>query len=167
MMRYFAPLIVVVLFFCQCAPKQEITTGSLLLEMINREKLVEYPDPYYTLKQFSSYDRKSIGPDKPGWFANADRSQFVRKEIIEGRREFVLFDAAGPGAIVRFWITVAMYEGNGVLRFYIDNQDKPVLEGEVLSLMSGGGIIHGPLATSVSQLSDYSQRGHNLYLPIP
>lgn len=166
-MKYLAYSCLLVLLLSYCATKQEITTGSLLLEMIDRENIAEFPNPSFTLKQFSSYDRKSINPDQPGWFANADRSQFIRKEINQGRREFVLFDAAGPGAIVRFWVTVAMYEGNGMLRIYIDNNPEPELEGEVLKMMSGGAILEGPLAGSVSDLTEYIQRGHNLYLPIP
>lgn len=154
-------------FFNSCMPDSEITTGSLLTEMINRDQLAEFPKPEYSTKQFSSYDRNSVSPDQPGWFANADRSQFVRTENNNGRRELVMFDADGPGAIVRFWVTVAMYEGNGILRIYIDNKPEPVIEGEVLKLMSGGGLVSAPLATSVSELTDYIQRGHNLYLPIP
>ena len=156
-----------VFIFSNCSDKDQITTGTLLMEMIDRDRLAEFPDPEYSSKQFSSYDRKSVSPDQPGWFANADRSQFVRTEINNRRREFVLFDAEGPGAIVRFWITVAMYEGNGTLRIYIDNDPKPELEGEVLKMMSGGGILEGPLAASVSEVTEYIKRGHNLYFPIP
>ena len=156
---------ILLLSLSSCADEPEITTGTLLSEMINRDALVEFPDPSYTTKQFSSYDRKSITPDQLGWFANADRSQFIRIEDNEERREFVMFDTEGPGAIVRFWVTVATYGGNGILRIYIDGNKEPELEGEVLSLMSGGGIVDPPLAASVSELTDYSQRGHNLYLP--
>lgn len=28
-----------------------------------------------------------------------------------------MFDAEGPGAVVRIWITVANYNDNGILRF--------------------------------------------------
>ena len=156
-----------ILFLSACSDAPQINTGTLLSEMINRDLMPEFPNPAYTTRQFSSYDRKSISPDKPGWFANADRSQFIRIDRNEQRREFVMFDADGPGAIVRFWITVARYEGKGILRIYIDGKKEPELEGEVLSMMSGGGIVDPPLASSVSELTDYSQRGHNLYLPIP
>lgn len=164
---FFGVAVAIAIIFSNCSSTPEITTGTLLSEMINRDQLAEFPSPEYSTKQFSSYDRKSIGPDKPGWFANADRSQFIRTEKNKGRREFVMFDADGPGAIVRFWVTVAMYEGNGLLRIYLDNNPDPVLGGEVLKLMSGGGIVEEPLAASVSKLTNYIQRGHNLYLPIP
>jgi len=156
-----------ILILNSCSHKSEITTGTLLSEMINRDVLPEFPYPAYTTKQFSSYDRKSVSPNKEGWFANADRSQFLRIESNGEKREFVMLDTDGPGAIVRFWITVAGYEGNGTLRIYIDGKEKPELEGEVLNLLSGGGIVEPPLAASVSELNDYSRRGHNLYLPIP
>lgn len=163
----FILLAVLAIISANCSFKPEITFGTLLKEMIDKEQLSEFPDPEYTTKQFSSYDRKSVSPDKPGWFANADRSQFIRTENNDGRREFVMFDADGPGAVVRFWVTVSQYQGNGTLRVYIDNKENPELEGEVLKLLSGGEIIQGPLATSVSDLTKYIQRGHNLYLPIP
>ncbi len=163
----FSFLLAIAMTLSNCSTKPEITTGTLLSEMINRDQLAEFPNPEYTTKQFSSYDRKSLGPDQPGWFANADRSQFIRTENNNERREFVMFDAEGPGAIVRFWVTVALYEGNGILRVYLDNNPDPVLEGEALELMSGGGIVPEPLAASVSKLTDYIKRGHNLYLPIP
>ena len=33
--------------------------------------------------------------------------------------------------------------------------------------MSGHALVDAPLSASVSELTDYKQRGHNLYLPIP
>jgi hypothetical protein len=134
--------------------------------MLNRELISEFPNPSYTTQQFSSYDRKSVSPDKPDWFANADRSQFIRIENNSGRREFVMVDTYGPGVVVRLWITVAGYKGKGILRVYIDGNEDPELEGEVLKMMSGGGIVEPPLASSVSELTDYIKRGHNLYFPI-
>ncbi|NNU33880.1 hypothetical protein HK413_06500 [Mucilaginibacter sp. S1162] len=41
---------------------------------------------YYEEHQASSYDRHSISPDQPGWFANADASQYIRTETVDGRR---------------------------------------------------------------------------------
>ena len=151
---------------CRDSNKQ-ITTGELLKEMIDREQLTKFPDPFYQCKQFSSYDRASVAPDKPGWFANWDKSQFLRIEKNDGRREFVMFDAEGPGAVVRFWVTVASYGGNGILRFYLDGDETPTIEGEILGILSGDELIKYPLACSVSEESNYLQRGHNLYLPIP
>ncbi len=83
-----------------------ITMGTLLDEMVNRSRLARLPEPSYTCKQSSSYDRGSTSPKKiETWFANMDRSEFLRMEERDGRKEFVMLDANGPGAVVRFWAT--------------------------------------------------------------
>ncbi len=146
---------------------KKINTISLIKEIVNRDVLAKYPDPFYETKQFSSYDRTSITKDSSSWYANWDRSQFLRVDSMNGRREFVVMDAEGPGAITRFWATVADYSGKGILRFYLDHNTSPEIEGEVLSILSGDFLTDAPLSTSVSEQTDYIQRGHNLYLPIP
>jgi len=144
-----------------------VTTLSLLRDMTDRESLARFPDPAYTSRQFGSYDRASVTPDKPGWFANDDRSQFLRVETNGVRRECVMLDAQGPGAIVRFWVTVAGTDGSGIVRVYLDGQKEPEVEGRVLDVLSGGQLCGEPLSASVSIKTPYLQRGHNLYLPIP
>lgn len=94
-------LLLVCLCACQDLP-QVITTGSLLHEMVNPEALAQYPSPFYITRQFSSYDRASMNKDSLSWYANCDRSQFLRTDSIEGRREFVMVEIDGPGAITRF-----------------------------------------------------------------
>ena len=145
----------------------DVTVRSLLEEMADREAVARFPDPAYTARQFGSYDRGSVIPCQPGWFANDDRSQFLRVATNGVRRECVMLDAAGPGAIVRFWVTVAGTDGSGILRIYLDGRDKPEVEGPVLDVLSGGQLCGEPLASSVSVKTDYLKRGHNLYLPIP
>lgn len=136
--------------------------------MTNREILAEFPAPFYTCRQFSSYDRASVDPNIKSWFANWDRNMFIREEINKGRKEHVLMDAKGPGAIVRFWMTFSGKDsGRGVLRIYLDNDSTPAIEGGALSIISGEHLVGAPLSTSVSELTDYGMRGHNLYLPIP
>lgn len=147
---------------------QPVSLSSLLEEMTDRSLIAEYPDPYFTVKQFSSYDQHSVSPDQEGWFANHDASWFIRQEENQGRREFVMLDADGPGAIVRFWMTFgneAAY--TGTIRFYFDGQETPAIEGPVLDVISGGMLADEPLSSSVSPETNYYQRGHNLYLPIP
>ena len=154
---------------------QTVSFASLLDEMVSREAVARFPDPAYTCRQASSYDRDSVAPDKPGWFANADRSQFVRTEKNGGRTEYVLMDESGPGAIVRFWAT---WHGprvkgqrkeftNGALRIYLDGQAEPAIEGPIASILDGGGLVEPPLSEGVSSETIYAHRGHNLYLPIP
>jgi hypothetical protein len=155
---------------------QTVTFSSLLDEMIDRDVLPRFPDPAYTCSQASSYDRGSVGPDQPGWFANMDRSYFERvDEHPDGRKEYVLMDVQGPGAVVRFWATWHGPRGergleefsNGTLRFYLDNEAQPAIEGPIASILDGGGLCRGPLAQGVSPETEYGRRGHNLYLPIP
>ncbi|MDD3870848.1 MAG: DUF2961 domain-containing protein, partial [Bacteroidales bacterium] len=152
---------------CQNKPST-VTIGTLLEEMTTPTLLSEYPSPAFTCKQFSSYDRRSVAPEQPGWFANHDASWFIREETNNDRREFVMLEANGPGAIVRFWMTFgneAAY--TGTLRMYFDGMEVPEVEGPVMDIISGGKLAPDPLSSSVSPLTDYARRGHNLYLPIP
>ena len=80
MHRTFVVGLLGLLFSTGLVQAQTVTVESLLDEMLDRDGLARLPNPTYTCRQASSYDRKSIGPDKPDWFANADRSQFVRIE---------------------------------------------------------------------------------------
>ncbi|HAK94878.1 MAG TPA: DUF2961 domain-containing protein [Planctomycetes bacterium] len=148
-----------------------VDLGSLLDEMVDRDALARAPDPFFTCRQSSSYDRDTVAPDKEGWFANWDRSQFVRVEEREGRKEYVMHDAGGPGAIVHIWGTWHGPGGgpfsNGTLRVYIDGAAAPVIEGPAADVISGSAVVGPPLSESVSPSTPYAQRGHNLYLPIP
>jgi len=150
------------------AQAQNITLGSLLTEMTDRTALTRTPDPLFTVGQASSYDRRSEPENGDFWFANADRTQFVRYEDTPNGTEWVLMDEQGPGAIVRWWMTFAgENSGEGTLRIYIDGATKPIVEGTAFDILSGGVLVGPPLSTSVSQRTEYHQRGHNLYLPIP
>ena len=83
-----------------------ISLKILLHEMTDRSVLARWPENAYTCKQFSSYDRSSHNmTDKRAWFGNFDQGQFIRQEENGGRTEYVMMDAEGPGAIVRFWMT--------------------------------------------------------------
>ncbi len=157
----------ILLLFAACN-KKEVTLETLLEEMTDKSAVTYFPKQEYSLKQFSSYDRKSISSDNKDWWANADYTQFIREEENEGRREFVLFDAGGPGAVVRYWMTFAGEGASvGTLRIYIDENKIPVIEGDVLDILSGEVLAIQPLASSVSPETEYQHRGHNLYLPIP
>ncbi len=150
---------------------QTVSIGSLLDEMVARDQLACFPQPAYKCSQASSYDRGTVAADKPGWFANMDRSYFVRTEEKDGRKEYVLMDVDGPGAVVRMWATWHGPGGkdfsDGILRFYLDNNPDPVIEGPISKIIDGGALVTGPLSEGVSPETPYGQRGHNLYLPIP
>ena len=149
----------------------EVTFVSLLDEMVARDTMPSLPSLGYTCSQFSSYDRHSTEPGSPTWWANSDRSYFVRIEETNGRKEHVLMDTDGPGAIVRFWATWHGPGGgpfsNGTMRVYLDGQAKPVIEGPMADLISGGALVGAPLSEGVSPDTNYERQGHNLYLPIP
>ena len=161
-------VIVLVTVTSSCRNENIVTLRSLLKEMADPEAITHFPDPSYRLVQQSSYDRRSIHPDSAGWFANDDYTQFIREEENDGRREFVMFEADGPGAVVRWWMTFGNADAmESYIRVYIDNQPDPVLEGRAPDLVGGGMLAPAPLSTSVSPLTDLQARGYNLYLPLP
>lgn len=139
-----------------CAAESAITTAKLMDDMTNLAKMAQFPSPAYTCKQFSSYDRAAKSPTE-NWFANGDCGQYLRVEDRGGRKEYVMMDTAGPGAIVRIWSA----NPAGVLRIYIDGNEKPVIEAPMADVL--GGKFPGwprPIA------GEYS-KGWNLYFPIP
>jgi len=144
--------------------------NSLILEMTDRENPTIFPKKEHNLRQFSSYSRASVSPDREGWFENNDMSHFIRVEENSGRREFVMFDVEGPGAIVRWWMTFYKAQ-NGILRIYIDNSSTPVIQGKPNDLLSGTLLANPPLAVSVQAGAHLGEEGrdydHNLYVPIP
>jgi len=151
----------VLLFLLVTAPLSAATVSlsSLLDEMVDRDALTRFPDPAYICTQASSYDRASTTPNDPGtWFANDDHSQFIREEMNGGRKEWVLMDAEGPGAIVRWWITAPQYKA--VFRIYLDGSDTPAIEANIGELVGGEFLVGAPLSADRA-------KGRNLYLPIP
>lgn len=137
-----------------------ITTESLLRQMTDLTGMAEFPAPGYTCKQFSSWDRGSTSPadqSERNWFANGDCGHYLRVEDKAGRKEYVMADMAGPGAIVRIWSA----NPKGIIRIYIDGSETPAIECKMDELM--GGKYPGlpkPIACEVS-------KGWNLYFPIP
>lgn len=161
-------LLLMILSFASCQRKPLVSLKTLLTEMTDRESLVSFPVHNYKVLQFSSYDRRTIHPDSSGWYANDDYTHFIREESNDGRREFVMFEDNGPGAIVRWWMTFAGEGGHkGTIRVYLDGNNNPAIESEPIPLLSGSLLTGAPLSSSVSPLTDTLRRGHNLYLPIP
>lgn len=102
-----------------------VTTGSLLEEMANLDRLARWPVPAYQTVQFSSYDRRSTTPEHPGWFSNADGfggepipgfMKVLREPKDDKPGLYLVADVTGPGAIVRGW-SAGMA---GVLRVCLD-----------------------------------------------
>jgi hypothetical protein len=140
-----------------CAPKA-VTTHSLLREMTDLSGLAEFPNPPFTCRQFSSYDPKSVSADDPEtWFANGDRGHYLRVEQRDGRDEYVMMDADGPGAIVRIWSA----NPQGTLRIYLDHDETPVIEAPM------SDVLGGKYAGIPQPIAGERSRGWNSYLPIP
>ena len=134
---------------------QSVSLSSLLDEMIDRTSIVTTPN--YVCRQASSYDRAAKSPED-NWFANNDTSQFIREETNGDRKEWVLMEEEGPGAITRWWITAPHYKNNFYI--YIDGASKPTFKGRIDEIVGGTFLAGAPL-------SEENSRGRNLYLPIP
>lgn len=144
----------------QPAPESLVSPWSyegMLLSMIDLKDLARPPVPGVTCKQFSSYDRASRIDEKTGrqigWEANADHGKFLRQE----GSAFVMADMAGPGCIVRIWSANPM----GILKIYLDGNEKPALEGDFLRLTTG------KIEPFAEPIVGRRSEGANIYLPIP
>lgn len=136
---------------CGVGPAQEraVTLESLLGEMTDYGAVARWPDPPYTCRQASSYDRRSKTPADPGgWFANTDNmdgsGDSLRWQTIGSRRECVLMDVDGPGAVVRFW--TGGQPPKGTVRFYLDGAQEPAIEAPLYDLLAGKSFVPRPLA---------------------
>lgn len=145
---------------------QEVTMQSLLREMVNREGITEFPTEIsYKVLQASSYNRASVSPDQPGWFADADGVSCIRTEKNkEGETEWVLMEDKGPGAITKIW-AVCFYYGlentkGANLKIYLDGEDEPTIFCNFFELVQGRNFVKPPLAAE-------TRRAGNCYLPIP
>ena len=95
-----------------------VSYESLLDEIVCFKTASNFPT--YTAGQESSYDRRSVAPHAPGWWANDDGFGFIRTDIISGRSEKVLFDQSGR----RYHKNMDdQHQQNGTLRFYFDETD--------------------------------------------
>ncbi|HTI90759.1 MAG TPA: glycoside hydrolase family 172 protein [Puia sp.] len=142
-----------------------ISVKSLLEEMTSASSVAIRARPAYVMKQASSYDRRSIGPGRPGWFANGDFNQYIRTESNNGHVEYVMMDAGGPGAIVRFWLTSLTKAGK--LRFYFDNEPQASVEIPAYDLLQGGFNLGPALLNPHSSYEPKGKGGSTMYLPMP
>ena len=162
---YRAAVPAVILWMAASAGAQ-VALPKLLDELSDYAAVARWPQPEFTCKQASSYDRGKVAPDKPGWFANSDQNQFIRNETHQGRAEKVMLDADGPGCIVRFWLTTDQNK-KGTLRIYLDGAPEPALTFPAYDLLSGDLGIGLPLAQPHPGYQPDGNGGNNLYLPIP
>ncbi|MGJ8744485.1 glycoside hydrolase family 172 protein [Polaribacter sp.] len=154
-----------------CSTKEtEVSIESLLNEMIDRDAVAHFPKKDFRLKQESSYNRASTSPnDTVGWFTNHDMNprakdtNFIRVEEKEGKKEWVLMDHQGAGAIVRTWMphrSLKRSTTNSIIKFYLDGSTEPVLEGNMLGFLDGTDFFPYPLAHQ-------SLRSAVSFFPIP
>ncbi len=146
------------------SPSTGVTLNGLLNEMVDRDAVARWPEPAFTVRQASSYDRSRISPDKPGWFANNDSSNYLRTEMNKGRNERVMMDAEGPGAIVRFFFTNSG-QRNARIRIYLDGSDQAAIEWPTSDLLDGDLKVGEPLQSR--HPAPLNHGGATLYLPIP
>jgi hypothetical protein len=142
----------------------EINVKTLLNEMVNRERLTRFPTPYYQSLQASSYNRESVSPNKPGWFADSDGVYCIRTENNNGQKEWVLMEDEGPGVITKIW-AVCFYYGlsnttGANVKIYLDGETNPTINTNFFNLVRGKDFAKVPFA-------DESTRAGNLYFPIP
>ncbi|MDR2775429.1 MAG: DUF2961 domain-containing protein [Tannerella sp.] len=143
-----------------------VTLETLLDEMVSVEEQACFPDPYYTCLQESSYDRNSVSPDLPGWFANNDGFGIIAVDTTDGRIEKVMFDETGPGVITRIWITTL--DKRGTWRFYLDGSKTPELIIPAYDLMQLkiSGVGRGLIQPHTSYTPE-GKGGNSSFLPIP
>lgn len=145
----------------------DVSLSTLLDEMGDRAALTRAPSIKYTVKQASSYDRRSVSPSEDGWFANADGFGNEGINVADGREEIVLCDLEGPGAITRIWLTTTTKEGT--IRFYFDGEEEASLVIPAYDMKRFPYDIPGALSlTHTHYKSDIAEKGGNtFYLPIP
>ena len=178
-LRKYVCTALLVLVYAQIASADErldevVSMDSLLHEMVSRDAVARFPQYNFRLKQQSSYNRASTTPEPPrnepkGWFTNHDYNSndrdknFIRIEENGGRKEWVLMEDDGPGAIVRSWMP---WKGqnkstsSSIIRIYLDGEEEPVIEGNEFELFQGQGMAPFPLAHK-------SLRSAVSFLPIP
>lgn len=151
---------------CSIHAQEQVSMQSLLREIVDRKQLVEYPESIpYKAMQASSYNRASVSPDQPGWFADSDGVFCIRTEKNrKGETEWVLMEDKGPGAITKIW-AVCFYYGlddttGANLKIYLDGEDEPTINCNFFEFVKGESFVKPPLAME-------TRRAGNSYLPIP
>ncbi|MBX7135575.1 MAG: DUF2961 domain-containing protein [Fimbriimonadaceae bacterium] len=134
----------------------QVSVETLLPQMVDLGRLARRPSPHFLTAQASSYDRASKNP-QTDWFANADWGKYIGVEQREGRREYVMADLRGPGAVVRIWSANPV----GTLRFYFDGESTPRFFAKTADLLTG------KVAPFGDPFAYMSARGTNLYFPFP
>ncbi|MDD6949780.1 MAG: DUF2961 domain-containing protein [Parabacteroides sp.] len=151
---------------CSIHAQEQVSMQSLLRKMVDRKQLVEYPESIpYKAMQASSYNRASVSPDQPGWFADSDGVFCIRTEKNrKGETEWVLMEDKGPGAITKIWAVCFYYGLNDTtganLKIYLDGEEEPTINCNFFEFVKGESFVKPPFAME-------TRRAGNSYLPIP
>jgi hypothetical protein len=161
------------LLACSPAASAPLTTGHLLRQMVDLDVLAELPDPPYKTIQFSSYDRRSIAPYAPGWYANSDGFgkeptpnflETLEEPGADGVGRYLMAQVDGPGAIVRCW-TAAI---NGDVAVSLDGSSEPLYQGSAAKFL---GQTYSELALKAGTIDEPAPEGFRqqeaCYFPIP
>ena len=142
-----------------------VTTGSLLGEMYDLERLSERAVVPFATFSSTSYDRHSVSYETSstdgsiGWYANHDWGNYPRTDsYADGHSESVMMDVEGPGAIVRMWTATPL---NGKVRVYIDDMTTPVLVEDVAAFLGG------TVDPFLPPFAGVTAKGYNLEFPFP
>ena len=73
--------------------------------MTDRDEIARWPSPRSPAVRPAAPIQATKTPDQPGWFGNGDCTTLIRQETTPHGTEYVMLDADGPGAVVRFWMT--------------------------------------------------------------
>lgn len=141
-----------------------VTFETLLREMTDPDRPGRFPETEYRSLQASSYNRASTAPDKPGWFADSDGIGYIREELKDGKKEYVIMEHDGPGCLTRLWTPFFYYDFNNrvgpKVNIYLDGNKEPVMQENFIALLSGEGSIRPPFASLTA-------RAGVSFLPIP
>jgi len=148
--------------------KKPITLESLLDEMVSFDNAANFPLVPYKSMMISSYDRRSVSPDKDSWFANDDGTGYERLDTIDGRIEKVMFESNSPGTVTRIWMSSATKNG-ATLRFYFDGENKPRFEIPTYDMTNAPFKAGDALSlTHTNYSTDLNNKGGNTFmLPLP
>jgi len=147
-------------------PEGIIGLPELLKELASEDAPTRFPSIPYESRQESSYDRRSVSPNTPEWFANDDGWGYVRMENNDGREEKVIFDEQHPGVISRIWLT-SFGSPDTIIRFYFDGAKDASWTISSFNLKSFGEYANVMIGDEFAQPSSTWIRGSSLYLPIP
>jgi hypothetical protein len=158
------------IFSCENEKPQVVSIDTLLNEMIDRDLQTRFPETNFRLKQQSSYNRASLNKkDSVGWYNNHDFNSndkdqnFIRIEEKQEGNEWVLMEHNSPGTIVRTWMPFLNPNTPDTdinIKIYLDGNSEPALEGNMLELFNGDGLIPYPFAHK-------SLRSAVSFFPIP